>query len=280
VAKSVWDFTEEKLPNCGIKDFSSDQSDVKFHGTSDLNNLFARKLLSNTSQPFRRLPFKDMYAWNYFLTRELEGCLNSLTSYHCYASHTRSIRTTKTVRLWTPHTDLDSRRSRHFAGTRYPKRGQRARQVATTSRARTNFARWVQIGFWRVHSPPISKCEAPFPPLDARKWKCRSRRIGTVQILIFTEGLLCLLHASPCLFLFGTFRASRVDPTYTANLTAFQDLVYPLSGSPICAWDLVKQSESGARSSSRKWISSWNRLYQYESIEWRPRSAIVVVFSR
>jgi hypothetical protein len=53
-----------------------------FSYTYDLTRSLQENFLSTTSQPFPPPPFKDMYAWNHFLTRELEGCTNSLTSFH------------------------------------------------------------------------------------------------------------------------------------------------------------------------------------------------------
>jgi hypothetical protein len=53
-----------------------------FSYTYDLTRSLQENFLSNTSQPFPPPPFKDMFAWNYFLTRELEGCTNSLSSFH------------------------------------------------------------------------------------------------------------------------------------------------------------------------------------------------------
>lgn len=53
-----------------------------FSYTYDLTRSLQENFLSNTSQPFPPPPFKDMFAWNYFLTRELEGCTNSMSSFH------------------------------------------------------------------------------------------------------------------------------------------------------------------------------------------------------
>jgi hypothetical protein len=53
-----------------------------FSYTYDLTRSLQENFLSATSQPFPPSPFKDMYAWNYFLTRELEACTSSMTSFH------------------------------------------------------------------------------------------------------------------------------------------------------------------------------------------------------
>lgn len=53
-----------------------------FSYTYDLTRSLQENFLFNTSKPFPPPPFKDMFAWNYFLTRELEGCCHSLSSFH------------------------------------------------------------------------------------------------------------------------------------------------------------------------------------------------------
>ena len=52
-----------------------------FSYTYDLTRSLQENFLSNSSQPFPPPPFKDMFAWNFFLTRELEGCTNSMSSF-------------------------------------------------------------------------------------------------------------------------------------------------------------------------------------------------------
>lgn len=53
-----------------------------FSYTYDLTRSLQENFLSNTSKPFPPPPFKDMFAWNYFLTRELEACCDSMSSFH------------------------------------------------------------------------------------------------------------------------------------------------------------------------------------------------------
>ena len=53
-----------------------------FSYTYDLTRSLQENFLSATSQPFPPSPFQDMFAWNFFLTRELESCTNSLTSFY------------------------------------------------------------------------------------------------------------------------------------------------------------------------------------------------------
>ena len=53
-----------------------------FSYTYDLTRSLQENFLSNTTKPFPPPPFKDMFAWNYFLTRELEECCHSMSSFH------------------------------------------------------------------------------------------------------------------------------------------------------------------------------------------------------
>jgi hypothetical protein len=53
-----------------------------FSYTYDLTRSLQENFLSNTSKPFPPPPFKDMFAWNHFLTRELEACCHSMSSFH------------------------------------------------------------------------------------------------------------------------------------------------------------------------------------------------------
>lgn len=53
-----------------------------FSYTYDLTRSLQENFLSNTSKPFPPPPFKDMFAWNHFLTRELEACCSSLSSFN------------------------------------------------------------------------------------------------------------------------------------------------------------------------------------------------------
>ena len=52
-----------------------------FSYTYDVTRSLQENFLATKAKPFPPPPFKDMYAWNYFLTRELEQCTNSLTSF-------------------------------------------------------------------------------------------------------------------------------------------------------------------------------------------------------
>jgi hypothetical protein len=193
-----------------------------FSYTYDLTRSLQENFLSNTSQPFPPPPFKDMFAWNYFLTRELEECTNSLSSYHWQLPVIHGAFVQKKLNDYgrSLNVILLARRSRHFAGTRYLKRGvneqgkvandvEHEQIVHDESKAVSNgvFSSYLQVRgsiptFWTQES----SVTMPKPPIEL----------------------------------------NRVDPTYTATQLHFEDLLKRY-GSPIVVLDLVKQSEKRER---------------------------------
>jgi hypothetical protein len=96
-----------------------------FSYTYDLTRSLQENFLVTTTQPFPPPPLKDMYAWNYFLTRDFEGCLTSTTSYHWIMPIIHGAFVQRKVNDYGRYLSIIvlARRSRHFAGTRYLKRG-------------------------------------------------------------------------------------------------------------------------------------------------------------
>jgi len=96
-----------------------------FSYTYDLTHSLQENFLSTTSRPFPPPPFKDMYAWNFFLTRELEECTNSITSFNWVLPVIHGAFIQRKLHDYGRSLNLMliARRSRHFAGTRYLKRG-------------------------------------------------------------------------------------------------------------------------------------------------------------
>jgi hypothetical protein len=96
-----------------------------FSYTYDLTRSLQENFLSTTSRPFPPPPFKDMYAWNFFLTRELEECTNSITSFNWVLPVIHGAFIQRKLHDYGRSLNLMliARRSRHFAGTRYLKRG-------------------------------------------------------------------------------------------------------------------------------------------------------------
>jgi len=193
-----------------------------FSYTYDLTRSLQENFLSNTSQPFPPPPFKDMFAWNYFLTRELEECTNSLSSFHWQMPIIHGAFVQRKLNDYgrSLNVILLARRSRHFAGTRYLKRGvseqgkvandvEHEQILHDESKAVSNgvFSSYIQVRgsiptFWTQES----SVTMPKPPIEL----------------------------------------NRVDPTYTATQLHFEDLLKRY-GSPIVVLDLVKQSEKRER---------------------------------
>ena len=216
-----------------------------FSYTYDLTRSLQENFLSNSSQPFPPSPFKDMFAWNFFLTRELEGCSTSMSSFQWVMPiiHGKKSNLPEFLALYTSNPNyafagafiqrklndygrslnvtLLARRSRHFAGTRYLKRGvseqgkvandveheQIIHDESTSSATGGIFSSYLQVRgsiptFWTQES----SVTMPKPPIEL----------------------------------------NRVDPTYTATQLHFEDLLKRY-GSPIVVLDLVKQSEKRER---------------------------------
>lgn len=193
-----------------------------FSYTYDLTRSLQENFLSNTSQPFPPPPFKDMFAWNYFLTRELEECTNSLSSFHWQMPIIHGAFVQRKLNDYgrSLNVILLARRSRHFAGTRYLKRGvseqgkvandvEHEQILHDESKAVSNgvFSSYIQVRgsiptFWTQES----SVTMPKPPIEL----------------------------------------NRVDPTYTATQLHFEDLLKRY-GSPVVVLDLVKQSEKRER---------------------------------
>jgi hypothetical protein len=193
-----------------------------FSYTYDLTRSLQENFLSNTSQPFPPPPFKDMFAWNYFLTRELEECTNSLSSFHWQMPIIHGAFVQRKLNDYgrSLNVILLARRSRHFAGTRYLKRGvseqgkvandvEHEQILHDESKAVSNgvFSSYIQIRgsiptFWTQES----SVTMPKPPIEL----------------------------------------NRVDPTYSATQLHFEDLLKRY-GSPVVVLDLVKQSEKRER---------------------------------
>ena len=193
-----------------------------FSYTYDLTRSLQENFLSNTSQPFPPPPFKDMFAWNYFLTRELEECTNSLSSFHWKMPIIHGAFVQRKLNDYgrSLNVILLARRSRHFAGTRYLKRGvseqgkvandvEHEQILHDESKTVSNgvFSSYIQVRgsiptFWTQES----SVTMPKPPIEL----------------------------------------NRVDPTYTATQLHFEDLLKRY-GSPIVVLDLVKQSEKRER---------------------------------
>jgi phosphatidylinositol 3,5-bisphosphate 5-phosphatase len=189
---------------------------------TDLTRSLQENFLTTTSQPYPPPPFKDIYAWNYFLTREFEGCLNQLTSYHWIMPIIHGAFVQRKVSDYGRSLNiiLIARRSRHFAGTRYLKRG-----VSEQGKV-ANDVEHEQI----VHDESESASSGSFSSyLQVR---------GSIPTF-WTQESSVTMPKPP-------IELNRVDPTYHATQVHFEDLLKRYA-SPIVVLDLVKQSEKRER---------------------------------
>jgi hypothetical protein len=192
-----------------------------FSYTYDLTRSLQENFLGMTSRPFPPPPFKDMYAWNFFLTRELEECTNSITSFNWVLPVVHGAFIQRKLHDYGRSLNLIllARRSRHFAGTRYLKRGVSDRGKVA------NDVEHEQI----IHDESTSP-EGVFSSfLQIR---------GSIPTFWTQESSVTM--PKPPIVL------NRVDPTYQATQAHFEDLLKRY-GSPAIVVDLVKQSEKRER---------------------------------
>jgi hypothetical protein len=193
-----------------------------FSYSYDLTRSLQENFLTNTSQPFPPPPFKDMFAWNFFLTREVEGCTDSSSSYNWVMPIIHGAFVQRKLNDYgrSLNVVLLARRSRHFAGTRYLKRG-----VSEQGKV-ANDVEHEQI----VHDESMAMSKGIFSSyLQVR---------GSIPTF-WTQETSLTLPKPP-------IELNRVDPTYTATQSHFEDLLKRY-GSPIVVLDLVKQSEKRER---------------------------------
>jgi hypothetical protein len=192
-----------------------------FSYTYDLTHSLQENFLSTTTKPFPPSPFKDMYAWNFFLTREFEACLDSRTNFHWIMPIIHGAYTQRKVNDYGRILNLVllARRSRHFAGTRYLKRG-----VSEQGKV-ANDVEHEQI----LHDESMS-----FPGIFSSFLQVR----GSIPTF-WTQESSVTMPKPP-------IELNRVDPTYTATQLHFADLFRRYS-SPVLVLDLVKQSEKRER---------------------------------
>ena len=184
--------------------------------TYDMTRSLQDNFLAAVSQPFPPPPIKDMYAWNYFLTRELDECCNSLTSYHWVMPIIHGAFVQRKLNDYGRSLNLIllARRSRHFAGTRYLKRGVSDRGKVA------NDVEHEQI----VHDESSSASSGSFSSfLQVR---------GSIPTY-WTQESSVTMPKPP-------IELNRVDPTYQATQHHFEDL-FKRYGGPIVVLDLVKR---------------------------------------
>lgn len=192
-----------------------------FSYTYDLTRSLQENFLGMTSRPSPPRQCKDMYQWNYFLTLELEECTNSITSFNWVLPVVHGAFIQRKLHDYGRSLNLMllARRSRHFAGTRYLKRGVSDRGKVA------NDVEHEQI----LHDESTSPEGVFSSYLQIR---------GSIPTFWTQESSVTM--PKPPIVL------NRVDPTYQATRAHFEDLLKRY-GSPVIVVDLVKQSEKRER---------------------------------
>lgn len=197
------------------------EKDFFFSYTYDITRSLQQNMLTMASQTFPPPPFKDQYAWNYFQTRELEEITGTLSSFHWILPIINGAFIQRKLYDYgkTLNLTLLARRSRHFAGTRYLKRGVSDRGKVA------NDVEHEQI----IHDETPGADGVFSSYLQVR---------GSIPTYWTQESSVTM--PKPPIVL------NRVDPTYHATQLHFEDLIERY-GCPIVVVDLVKQSEKRER---------------------------------
>ncbi|KAG0500949.1 hypothetical protein HPP92_001021 [Vanilla planifolia] len=166
-----------------------------------------------------KMPYENMFVWNAFLTQAIRSrCCNTLWTIALVHGHFKQIRLTMFGRDFS--VALISRRSRHFAGTRYLKRG-------------VNDKGWV-----------ANDVETEQIVLDEGVGCCPGKMSSVVQmrgsIPLFWSQEASRFSPKPDIIL------QRYDPTYQATKLHFEDLARRY-GNPIIVLNLIKTVEKRPR---------------------------------
>jgi phosphatidylinositol 3,5-bisphosphate 5-phosphatase len=96
-----------------------------FSYSYDLSRSLQQNFLTASARPFPPPPCADMFAWNHFLTQDFEQCLTPATRWYWVMPVTHGAYVQRKINDYGRSLNLIliARRSRHFAGTRYLKRG-------------------------------------------------------------------------------------------------------------------------------------------------------------
>ncbi|XP_010535227.1 PREDICTED: phosphoinositide phosphatase SAC1 [Tarenaya hassleriana] len=165
------------------------------------------------------MPYDNIFVWNAYLTQPIRSrCSNSIWTIALVHGHFKQIRLSIFGRDFS--VTLVSRRSRHFAGTRYLKRG-------VNDRGRV-----------------ANDVETEQIVLDEEAGSCKGKMSSVVQmrgsIPLFWSQEASRFSPKPDIFL------QRYDPTYESTKLHFEDLVKRY-GNPIIVLNLIKTVEKRPR---------------------------------
>ncbi|KAF0696406.1 Aste57867_12824 [Aphanomyces stellatus] len=188
--------------------------DFYYSPTYDLTHTLQHNMTTNQTQPL------NMFEWNYFLNEELNGCLTTTAARDdwvqplimgFYEQRKCSLfgRLISIIVL--------ARRSRHFAGTRYLKRG-----IADTGKVAND-----------VETEQILEDEN-----TEGKFSSFVQYRGSIPIF-WTQETSVTVPKPP-------IKLNRIDPSFSATQMHFADL-FERYGSPVLVLNLVKQQEKTPR---------------------------------
>uniref|UniRef100_A0A5B7BQR1 Putative phosphoinositide phosphatase SAC1 n=1 Tax=Davidia involucrata TaxID=16924 RepID=A0A5B7BQR1_DAVIN len=165
------------------------------------------------------MPYESIFVWNAFLTHAIRSrCKNTIWTIALVHGHFKQIRLSIFGRDFS--VSLVSRRSRHFAGTRYLKRG-------VNDRGRV-----------------ANDVETEQIVLDEEAGSCKGKMSSVVQmrgsIPLFWSQEASRFSPKPDIIL------QRYDPTYEATKLHFEDLAKRY-GNPIIVLNLIKTVEKRPR---------------------------------
>lgn len=196
--------------------------DFYFSYTFDITYSLQHNFLINQKNKFPSPQPQEIFTWNYYQTHGLESSLSSTTSFYWVLPIIHGSYEQRRFSIFGRTLDmiLIGRRSRHYAGTRYNKRG--------TS----------------VHGKVANDCETEqILQLDGglqTQYSSYVQMRGSIPTY-WKQETSVTMPKPPILI-------DRVDPSYLATQEHFSDL-FRRYNSPIIVLDLVKQEEKKPRES-------------------------------
>ncbi|KQJ94812.2 hypothetical protein BRADI_3g13330v3 [Brachypodium distachyon] len=172
-----------------------------------------------TSAGTKELPYENLFVWNTFLTEPIRSmCKNTLWNVALVHGHFKQVKLSIFGREL--NVVLISRRSRHFAGTRYLKRGVNDHGKVANDVETEQIVFEEEAGSWKGRMSAIVQMRGSIPLF----WSQEAGR----------------LSPKPDIFV------QRYDPTYEATKLHFDDLAQRY-GQPIIILNLIKTVEKRPR---------------------------------
>ncbi|KAM3191265.1 hypothetical protein ACQJBY_068895 [Aegilops geniculata] len=172
-----------------------------------------------TSAGMKETPYENLFVWNTFLTEPIRSrCHNALWSVALVHGHFKQVKLSVFGREL--NVILISRRSRHFAGTRYLKRGVNDHGKVANDVETEQIIFEEEAGSWKGRMSAIVQMRGSIPLF----WSQEAGR----------------LSPKPDIFV------QRYDPTYEATKLHFEDLAQRY-GQPIIILNLIKTVEKRPR---------------------------------